>query len=152
MAEGDITMYQAGIGAIGSGQVDLSSSDNHALTCILVVGYTPNQDTDLLYGDITTAAVEYGSSDGYTAGGQLLETTTWTYDSDNVRWVFDAANLTWTSLGPLDTATPSHLICYENGAASSDDHLIFYMELGTTATNGGDYTITWSANGIFYSS
>lgn len=151
MAEGDITMFPAGINALATGQVDLSSSDNHALTMMLLTSdYTPDPDLDLLYSSIS--ANEYGSSVGYTAGGAVLQTTTWTYDSDNIRYVFDAADLTWSSLGPLATATPGWAVCYENGVAASDDHLIFRMELGTTATNGGDYTITWSSDGIFYSS
>jgi hypothetical protein len=150
MAEGDITLFQAGIGAIGNGDIDLTSSDTHAITIILMTSdYTPNQDTDLVYGDIS--ANEYGSSDGYTAGGAVLQTTTWSYDSDNVRWSFDAADLTWSSLGPLETPTPGYAVAYENGAAASDDHLLFYMELGTTATNGGDYTLTWGAT-VFNSS
>jgi hypothetical protein len=150
MAEGDITMFQAGIGAIGRGDINLTSSDNHALTVILMTSdYVPNQDTDLLYGDISVN--EYGSSDNYTAGGKVLETVAWTYDSDNVRWQLDATDLTWTALGPLETPTPGYAVCYENGAAATDDHLVFYMELGTTATNGGDYTLTWGA-AIFYSS
>jgi hypothetical protein len=109
-----------------------------------------DNDLDLIFTDVS--GNEYGTASGYTAGGKLMETLAWTYDSDNVRWAFDAADVTWTSLGALSPATPGFAICYANGAAASDDHLLFQMELGVTATNGGDYTVSFDATGMFYSS
>jgi hypothetical protein len=148
MAEGDITLYRSFLNGLGAGLFDLSSSDNHTVTVTLHVAYSPDVDAHTQWSDVS--ATEYGSSDGYTAGGQVLQTTTWVSDSDTGVTTFDAADVTWSSLGPLDTATPSHAILWDNTATSDD--LIGYMELGTTATNGGDYTITWSSDGVFYSS
>ena len=71
-----------------------------------------------------------------------------TQDNTNDRGVFDAADVTWTALGPLSPATPSHVILWDDTPTSPADPLIAYWELGTTATNGGDYTIQWGANGI----
>lgn len=147
MAEGDITLYRSFIDALAKKKIDLSSSDNHTVTVTLHVAYTP-ADTDTKRADVS--ATEYGSSDGYTAGGSVLQSTTWTYDSANGKYVFDAADVTWSSLGPLVTATPSHAILWDNTATSDD--LIAYVTLGTTATNGGDYTLAWSASGIFTAS
>lgn len=151
MAEGDITVLQAGIGSIGRQEMKLGdSATSEFYLALLTSDHTLDPDLDLIFTDVS--ANEYGSSDGYTAGGVLMQTITWTYDSDNVRWVFGADDVTWSSLGPLATPTPGYAICYVNGAAASDDHLLFQVELGTTATNGGDYTVAWSTNGIFYSS
>jgi len=152
MAEGDISIFANGIGAIGRGDVDLGDSDNFVLKLILVDSdFTLNLDTQALYGDVS--ASEYGSSDGYTAGGVTMETLAWTYDSDNLRYAFDAADVTWSSLGPLEgNATPGYALCYNDGAASTDDHLLFAVELGAKTPNGGDFTVTWAATGIFYSS
>jgi hypothetical protein len=69
-------------------------------------------------------------------------------DNTNDRAAFDAADVTWTALGPLSPATPSHAIVKNDTPTSPLDPLVCYVELGTTATNGGDYTIAWHANGI----
>jgi hypothetical protein len=151
MAEGDLTVYPSFYRALAEGQVNLTSSDTVTLKVILLTSdYTPNWDTDMLYGDIS--ANEYGSSDNYTAGGATLESLTWTYSSDNIRSTLDAANVTWSSLGPLETATPGYGVIYVDGAAASDDHLAAAIELGATATNGGDYTLAWAGTGIITSS
>lgn len=152
MAEGDISLYTNGIGAIGRGDVDLGDSANFAIKLILLDSdYTFNADTHAVYGDVS--ASEYGSSDGYTAGGIELATVTWTFDSDNLRYIFGADDVTWSSLGPLEgNATPGYAAAYNDGAVASDDHLLFAVELGAKTPNGGDYTVAWSTNGIFYSS
>jgi len=56
--------------------------------------------------------------------------------------------VTWTALGPLSPATPSHAIVWDDTPTSPADPLISYFVLGTTATNGGDYTLQFGANGI----
>jgi hypothetical protein len=55
---------------------------------------------------------------------------------------FDANDVTWTG---LDVGTPSHAILYDS--TPSETCLIAYWEV-TTASNGGDYTLSWHTNGI----
>lgn len=141
MAEGDGAIYNNFKHQVMEGEFDLL---NDTLKMILVSGHTPNIDTHTQYSDVS--ADEYGTGSGYTAGGATLASVTVTVDNTNDRGVFDAGDLTWSSLGALSPATPSDCILYDDTHAS--DLLIAYWELGTTATNGGDYTLQFGANGI----
>ena len=114
---------------------------------ILVSGHTPDIDAHAVLLDVS--GDEYGAGSGYTVGGETFTGQSTAQDNPNNRGVFDATDLTWASLGPLSPATPSHHILYsDTPAAPQADPLICYFELGTTTTNGGDYTIQWNANGI----
>lgn len=141
MAEGDGAIYNNFKEQLMEGVFNLLSD---TLTLTLHTGYTPNIDTHTVWADVS--ATEYSTAGNYTAGGKTLGTVTVVQDDTNDRGVFDAANATWTALGPLSPATPSHAILKDNTAAN--DELICYWELGTTATNGGDYTLTFHADGI----
>lgn len=143
MAEGDTTIYNDFKEQILSGTHDLSSGGN-TIKITLHTSYTPNIDTHQVWADVS--ATEYGSGSGYTAGGKTLGSQTVTQDDTNDRALFDAASPTWTSLGALSPATPSHAIIWNDTPTSPADPLICYIELGTTATNGGDYTIEFSAS------
>lgn len=143
MAEGDGALYNSFKAGLMEGTFNLASA-GHTLKMILVSGYTPDIDLHDEYADVS--GDEYGTGDGYTAGGATLGSQTVTQDNTNDRGVFDAANVTWSSLGALTPATPSHCILYDDTVAG--DPLICYWELGTTATNGGDYTLQFSATGI----
>lgn len=115
---------------------------------ILVSGHTPNIDAahSVL---LNVSADEYGAGLGYTVGGETLAGQTTSQDDTNDRGAFDGTDETWTALGALSPATPSHTIMYDDTpAAPQADPLIAYWVLGTTATNGGDYTLQWGANGI----
>lgn len=91
-------------------------------------------------------ATEYGTASGYTAGGKTLASQTVVQNDTNDRSEFDAANVTWTALGPLSPATPSHAIIWNDTPTSPADPLICYIVLGTTATNGGDYSVAFSTS------
>lgn len=125
------------------GAVNLATAQD-TLKVMLVSGHTPNIDTHTGYASVS--ADEYGAGLGYTVTGETLAGQDVTKDNTNDRGVFDATDLTWTALGALSPATPSHAIMYDDTHAS--DMLIAYWVLGTTATNGGDYTLQWGANGI----
>jgi hypothetical protein len=118
------------------------------LQITLHTGYTPNIDSHALWADSGVSSTEYGSGSGYTAGGKTLASQDTTQDNTNDRGVFDAADVTWTSLGALSPATPSHTILWDTTPTSPADPLICYWELGSTATNGGNYTLQFGANGI----
>lgn len=142
MAEGDIVIYNN-----FKEQLALSASrrqvgDGTSVKITLHTGYTPDIDAHQVWGDTGVSSTEYGSGSGYTADTKTLANKAVTQNNTNDRMEFDADNVAWTSLGPLSPATPSHAIIREN----STGILICYIVLGTTATNGGDYTIAFSTS------
>jgi hypothetical protein len=145
MAEGDITVYNDFKERLFHG-VHILSGTTVKLT--LHTGYTPNIDTHQVWADSGVSSTEYGTAAGYTAGGKTLTGLTVTQDNTNDRAAWDADDVTWTSLGALTPATPSHAILWNDTPTAPADPLIAYIVLGTTATNGGNYTIQWHANGI----
>lgn len=141
MAEGDVTVYNDFKEQLF---LKVHDMDTDAITITLHTSYTPNIDTHQVWADVSST--QYGSGSGYTAGGQTLDSLSVTQDNTNDRALWDAANEVFSSLGPLSPATPSHAIIWNNTPTSPADPLICYVTLGTTATNGGDYTFAWSSS------
>lgn len=139
MAEGDCTVYQSFIVDILSGKFDCTGD---AFKITLHTGYTPDQAHET-YDDVD--GTEYTTGGGYTAGGKAVGSPTVT-KAAAVK--FDAADpAAWTSL-LLSPTVPSHAILRRNENGDTTDELVCYWELGTTATNGGDYTLSFNAAGI----
>lgn len=147
MAEGDGFIYNNFKEVIMNGVYNLASAQD-VIKVILVSAHTPTIDAaDSVLLDVS--ADEYGAGSGYTVGGETLAGQTTAQNDTSDRGEFDGTDLTWTALGALSPATPSHAIMYDDTpAAPQADPLIAYWVLGTTATNGGDYTLQWGANGI----
>jgi len=103
-----------------------------------MTGYTPDIDADDDWGDVSGDEISHGSYATGTLAGQDV-----TVDDANDRAVFDGTDYTFSS---LDVGTPSHLVMYDD--THGTDALIAYWVLGSTASNGGDYTIQWGATGI----
>jgi len=139
MAEGDITVYNNFKEQVLLGAVDLSSD---TLRVTLHTGYTPDVDHNV-WGD--ASGTEYPTYGNYTANGVQLLSGSVTQDDANDRAAFDANNVTWTSLN-LSGTTPSDAVIRDTTATEC---LVCWVELGTTATNGGDYTLQWHTDGIF---
>ena len=136
MAQGDGALYNEFKEELLLGNIDM---DGHTFKVILVTGYTPNIDSHNGLSDVS-ASEESGT--GYTAGGATLAGKAVTKDTVNDRAKFDADDVTWTG---LNVGTPSHAILYDDTHAS--DCLVAYWEV-TTATNGGNYTLQFGANGV----
>jgi len=136
VAEGDGTIYNNFKHQVMEGEFDLL---NDTIKVALVTGHSPDIDTHTQWSD---ASGDEESGTGYSAGGETLGSVAVTMDTDNDRGKFDGADVTWSG---LDVGTPSHAIMYDDTHAS--DLLIAYWEL-STASNGGDYTLQWGANGI----
>jgi len=146
MAQGDGVVFNNFKEVVMNGVFNLASG-GHTLKVTLHTGLTVNIDTQAVWADIS--ATEYTTGSGYTAGGKTLTSQATAQDNTNDRGTFDAADVTWTSLGPLSPATPSHLVLWDDTPTTPQaDPLIAVWELGTTATNGGDYTIQWGSAGI----
>lgn len=143
MAQGAITIYNDYKEQLFKKVHDMV---NDTIQVTLHTGYTPNIDTHQVWADTGVSSTEYGTANGYTAGGKVLAGNSVTQDNTNDRALFDANDVTWTSLGPLSPATPSHAIIWNNTPTSPADPLIAYVEIGVTATNGGNYTLAWSSS------
>jgi len=142
MAEGSGSIYNSFKEDLFTAGQDLSSD---VFRLILMSSYTPDLDNHTSYSDVS--ASEYATGSGYTVTGASLTNASVTLDTANDRVVFDADDVTWTNLGPLDpNPTPAAAILYNSTKAGSP--LVCVWELGTTATNGGDYTIQFSSSGI----
>jgi len=147
MAEGDSVVYNAFKRDLMDKVHDLGAD---TLKVTLHTSYTPNIDTHVIWATAGVSSTEYGSGSGYTAGGVTLTTLAVSMNTASDRGEFDCDNVLWSSLGALSPATPSHAIWWNDTPAGPVDPVMWYTELGTTATNGGDYTLQIGANGVFW--
>jgi len=140
MAEGDIHVYQTFKSGILRGTFDLTSD---TIKASLVSGHTKDEDTHSVWGDVSADEITDGSYTAQTLTG-LSVTESGTGSGTAVKGKWDAADVTFASLTGTD---PNYLILWDDTPTSPADPLIAAMEL-TTTTNGGDYAISWNANGI----
>ena len=143
MAEGDGVIYNIFKYSILNGEYDLDVGAD-TINAMLVSAYTPDIDAHTGYASVS--GDEYTTASGYTATGQALTSKATSQDNANDRGKWDAADTTWTSLGPLSPAIPSDAILYDDTHAAK--LLILYFEIGVTATNGGNYTLSYGTDGI----
>lgn len=140
MAEGDGTVYNVFKFQVLNGFVNLANGQD-VIKVILLAAHTPDIDVHDEYGDISG---DEESGTGYTATGETLANQATSQDNTNDRGEFDGDDVTWTG---LDVGTPSHTAMYDDGTTTPTDMLMAFWELAT-ASNGGDYTLQWNANGI----
>ena len=83
------------------------------------------------------------SGSGYTTGGATVAVPVVTQDDANnwAKWDDSGANITWSSLA-ANTILEAQL--YDDTVS---DYLLIMWEIATNS-NGGDYTLTFGANGI----
>lgn len=149
MAEGDGKIYRTFKEDVLAGVHDLDTGGD-SIKVALVAGYTPNTATHNVWADVSGSEV---TGTGYSAGGKALANQTVTETGTGTgttgeRGKFDADDLTWTGLNIGGTSgSPSHAVMYNDTPTSPADPLIAYWEV-TTASNGGNYTLAWHANGI----
>lgn len=139
MAQGNGVIYNNFKEQVMEGEFDLASGADAIKVALVSSGYTPNIDTHTQWSDASGSEL---SGTGYTAGGETLGSQDVTQDNTNDLGKFDGANVTWTG---LDAGTPAYCVMYDDTHAS--DLLLAYWEV-TTASNGGDYTLAWHADGI----
>lgn len=140
MAEGDIHVYRSFKSEVMKGTFDLV---NDTVLAALVSGYTLDEDVHDTWSDVSANEISDGSYSAQTLASKAV-TGTGTGTGTAVKGKWDAADVTFASLTGTD---PNYLILYDDTPTSPADPLIAAMEL-TTTTNGGDYVISWNANGI----
>lgn len=85
---------------------------------------------------------------GYTAGGNALVGASAAQDDAGDQAKYDADDTVFTSLAAGDQ--PSAAIVYRNVGTPGTDDLIAYCSLtAPPAPDGNNYTIVWSADGVF---
>jgi hypothetical protein len=146
--------YTRGLGAIMNGSLNL---DTDTLKVVLVdSGYTFDKDHDFISSGAGTVGGEELSGTGYTAGfggagRKTIANTTVSFDDTNNRAELDGDNVVWTA---INAGTAKAAIIVKEVTSDADSILIAYIDTvssGPTfpvATNGGDLTIAWDAEGI----
>jgi hypothetical protein len=125
---------------IANGSIDL---DTDTIKLMLVTSvYVPNIDTHTKRSDITNEVVGVG----YTAGGVTLANKTVTVNNTTDKAVFDADDITI----PNATITARGGVLYKSrGGLATADELIGYLDFVTdVVSTGGNFAITFDANGI----
>jgi hypothetical protein len=120
---------------------------------LLSPSYTPDKDHEFV-SDVNTYEV---SGTGYTsgfggAGRKTLSSVAWTKDNTNDRCVFDAADVTWSSLTITNPASAKcrYAAVIMEVTSDADSPIVGIVDFGADkTTNGGDFTVRWSSNGIF---
>lgn len=138
MAEGDGAFYNQFKVDTFSGEHNLGQDQ---LYMMLVSGYSPDIDTHSIYDHVSG---EECSGTGYGTGGLSLSGEALTLDLANDRAKFDSQDVNWDEL-ELSGNEPSHCILYNYGHPQKK--LISYWEIATQ-TNGGDFVLQFSANGL----
>lgn len=136
MAEGDTNFYNHGLGQA------LDWVNDNFSVALMDGTYTPDIDADENWDDISANEI---SATNYTAGGQALSGKAITIDDTNDQAEYDCDNPSWSSLGP---ATIGYAVIYRDTGTPSTSWLLCYIEIATNS-NGGDYTITISGEGVF---
>tara|TARA_R110000796_G_scaffold112521_1_gene224061 strand:- start:112 stop:555 length:444 start_codon:yes stop_codon:yes gene_type:complete len=121
-------------------QIDFDDTTAGRFKCMLVQsGYTPNFDTDSVFGDVGNEV----TGAGYTAGGEALTGITFAISGGTITW--DAADVTWTGSTITNAAAA---VIYNTSEANKP--LIAYVDFGGNfSTTSGTFQIVWNASGVF---
>lgn len=136
---GNAMMNGFGSGASGGSPMDYLSDTWNLM--LLTSSYTPAQNTNNVYGDIS--ANEVANGNGYTTKGTALASKTLGQSSGTT--TFDAADTTFSTL----TKTHRYGVIYDDTPTTPADPLFGYVDTGGDQTNAAtDLTYQWHASGI----
>jgi len=132
--------FSQAFGALGNKEIDFGSDEFKVMLCTST--YTPDQDAHAYQDDVTNEV----SGTGYTAGGEVIANTTWTYTAGSNTWALDGDDVSW----PGSTITARHAVIYDNTPAlASAKPLIGYQDFGADqSTSGATFSLQWNASGI----
>ncbi len=143
-------VYTYGLSGLMDGTIDLDTDDIRVR--LVMTNTTCDTEVDKDYLDQFTTL---DTMDGANYAEKALASESVTAVTATDRGKFDASDVTWTALG-VGTRNVLAAVVYlfdTNDAASVP---IFYIDSGFNsptgvAANGGDFKITWNADGIAYS-
>lgn len=134
-----VTTYNAYHVNLRKALIDLV--DDTIKVALCTVTYTPNQDTQEFFSDVTNEI----TGTGYTAGGETLGTKALTQDDTNNGSKFDAADQVWSTA----TFTARYAVIYKDTGVAATSPLIGYIDFGEDKSPSAvDFTIAWNALGI----
>lgn len=112
-------------------------------------GYTPDADHALV-SDITGGTSKELSGTGYTSGfggsgRKTLANKAVVKDNTNDLAYFDADDVTWSA---IDAGTVAYIAVVKEVTDDAHSPLLCIVDPTDKATNGGDYIVTWAADGI----
>lgn len=100
--------------------------------------YTPNQDTNTYFSDITNEV----SGTGYSAGGASLTSKTLNYDASSNVLSLRAGTTSWTSA----TFTARYAVIYASTGSASTSPVLGFIDFGGDQTvSSGTFNIAWDA-------
>lgn len=109
---------------------------------ILDNGYTPNQDTDEFWDDVSANEV---SGTGYSAGGDTVTVTVDYTTGTNTVALKVADPVVWAD----STITGQYVVFYKDTGTAGTSALLGFQDAGEDITSsGGDWTFTPNAGGI----
>jgi len=144
MAAGNFKWFSPALLAMGEGALTLP---NKVRVVLLTAAWTPNQNVNDAWGDISANEVANGA--GYATHGKAL-TGTWNQAVNVV--TFDADDQTWSAA----TITAKYAVLVEDddndGLLAAGDVILGYADLndsgGSVTSTAGNFTITWNSGGI----
>ena len=105
---------------------------------LLTSSFSPNQDTQDFYDDISNEV----SGTGYTAGGAALGSKSVNYDAATNTTSLRAGATSWSSA----TFTARYAVVYKDTGSGATSPLLGYVDFGGDETvSSGTFTITWDA-------
>ena len=112
---------------------------------VMLVTSTYTYDADHNFRDDITNEI---TNTGYTAGGNALDGETVIQDDAGDQAKYDATDEVFVSLAAGDL--PDAAIVYQDVGSAGTDVLLAYCKLtAPPAPDGNNYTIVWSADGVF---
>lgn len=116
---------------------------NTIKVALLADTYTPAQDTDEFWSDVSAHEV---SGTGYSAGGATLANKTVTVNAGANKVVLDADDVTWTSV----TVTARYAVVYKDTGTPSTSPLLMWIDFGANQVLvGNDFRIALPSGGLF---
>lgn len=116
---------------------------------LMKVAYSADIDAHDHWDDSGVSAQEIVAT-GYTSPGDAINlgSKTMTRDDANDRTEFDAADHVYSSVGGATNDTFDNILILKWTGTASTSPIIAYSDVASTATNGGDITLVWDAQGI----
>ena len=104
---------------------------------LLKEAYTPLQDTDDFYTDVSAQEI---TGTGYTAGGATLASTTATYDAASNTVRLDAADTEWTAA----SFSAYYAVIYKDTGVAATSPVLAYVDFGELVTvSSGTFKLEW---------
>lgn len=129
--------YNSGLRDIADRTIDLAADTIKAM--LVTSTYTPDPD-HAFASSVTNELSGTGYASGYAgAGRKTTASKAFSTDTANnrVEWTF--VGITWTA---INAGNPKYMILLKEITNDAASRLLFWMDLGTVVTNGGDLIIT----------